>query len=106
MRKKKGVAGYLAADAAPDEALDVVHDGGAAVLGGDRRLDPAHDGGRGILEGPPGVGGDRGRVRVGRRRRMVGLLHEHHGALVDVDHGRRSSLAGSPEAPATATPRP
>lgn len=67
------------------EALDVVDDGGAEVLGGGAGLDRVQYAERGALEAPPGVAGDRRGVRVRRR----GLGHRRV-RVDDVHHGRRS----------------
>jgi hypothetical protein len=72
------VDGNLTPGVEPDEALKVVNNGGAEVLGGGGRLDPVHHSESGILEAPPSFRGDGRGVRV---RRQV---------LVDVHHGRRS----------------
>lgn len=99
---------YLIPGLHPEEALDVLDDSGAEVLGGGGGLDLVDHGERGGLEAPPRVRGDGRGVRV--RRHGLG----HRRALADVHHGRRrerkraascSPLACSPEQEETPPPR-
>ncbi|KAJ1278639.1 hypothetical protein BS78_04G094200 [Paspalum vaginatum] len=58
---REGKLRYPVPGVEPQEALDVVDDSGAEVLGGDGGLDPVHDG---ALEAAPGVRGDGRGVRA------------------------------------------
>ena len=81
---------YLIPGLEPEEALDVLDDGGAELLGGGGGLDLVDHGERGGLEAPPRVRGDGRGVRV--RRHGLG----HGRALTDVHHGHcRRNMVGS-----------
>jgi len=72
---------YLIPGLEPEEALDVLDDGSAELLGGGGGLDLVDHSERGGLEAPPRVRGHGRGVRV--RRHGLG----HRRALADVHHG-------------------
>ena len=80
---------YLIPGLEPEDALDVLDDGSAELLGGGGGLDLVYHGERGGLEAPPRVRGHGRGVRVRRH----GLGHQR--ALADVHHGHPRERAAS-----------